>query len=165
MRSYRAALAALAVTIAACQLELGGEAFVAGHGASDGAGATADAALSDVTGFAEPDESSAGDDAGVPALVGRGSVGAGADAAPPTGRDAGGDADGASSVAALEAGAIADADAGVDAGTQCSRLVQCCPRLLAPPLAIACIASAMQDAGEAACGATMASLVDAGICP
>jgi hypothetical protein len=161
MRSSRAALAALAVTIAACQLELGGEAFVAAHGASDAAGPTADAALSDVTAFTEPDDSSAADDAGVPALVGRGSVGAGAAATPPTGRDAGGDADGASSLAAREAGAIADADA----GTQCGRLVQCCPRLLAPPLALACIASAMQDAGEAACEATMASLVDAGICP
>jgi hypothetical protein len=160
MRSHRAALAALAVTIAACQLELGGEAFVAGHDSSDDAGATADAALSDVIGFAEPEDSSAGDDAGVPALVGRGSVGAGAAATPPS-RDAGGDADGASSLDALEAGAIADADA----GTQCGRLVQCCPRLLAPPLALACIASAMQDAGEAACEATMASLVDAGICP
>jgi hypothetical protein len=75
-------------------------------------------------------------------------------------------------MAAMEKDAGADASGldssstSVDASASlCARLLQCCPRLLAPPLALACIAGAMQDGGDGACQTTLASLADAGVCP
>jgi len=146
--------AMLAVALTACGLDLAGEELV-GRPASPGSlGPTAaDASLLDagVVGF---DDSSIARDVALPDPSAQG-------AAAPT---AATQTDSGDAAHAGPPGPGAAAPS-LDAGTSCALLVQCCPRLLAPPLALACIASAMQDAGEASCAATMATLVDAGICP
>jgi hypothetical protein len=155
MDSPRAALIVLVVSVSACQLDLAGEAFVAADSPGPADAAGANASPFDAATFFASDDSSLANDAGVPvALVGQ---------RPP---DA---ADGGAMLSSSQEGggppSPAAPGSALDAGTLCARLLQCCPRLLAPPLALACIASAMQDAGDSACDATLAPLVDAGICP
>jgi hypothetical protein len=156
MASPRAGLLVLLVAISACGLDLAGKAFVAtsdSPGPGDAAGANA--SPFDAAAFFASDDSSLANDVDVPvALVGR---------QPPDAADDGA-LMGSSQDGGLPLSPTAPGSDG-DAGGPCARLLQCCPRLLAPPLALACIASAVQDAGEAACDATLASLMDAGICP
>jgi hypothetical protein len=141
--------------MAACGLDRAGEMFVAGPVASAPKGAAdADAGDSDSTGSFAANDPDAGDSGNTSGPIGARGVA---------------EADSGSNATSAEASArdASDEDGPVDtdATSVCARLIACCPRLLAPPLAIGCIASAMQDGGESACEATLSSLVDAGVCP
>jgi hypothetical protein len=155
MDSYSAGLIVVVVSVSACQLDLAGEALVASDSPASGDAAGANAGPFDAaTFFASNDSSLVNDVDGPVAVVGRQAPDAGDDGAMMgSSQDGGGPLSPAAPGSAL------------DAGTPCARLLQCCPRLLAPPLALACIASATQDAGDSACDATLAPLMDAGICP
>jgi hypothetical protein len=64
--------------------------------------------------------------------------------------------------------AAVDGSIETDGDTPCGALLQCCGRLVvAPPLAAACYLSAQAaDGGDAgACGPTLASFQDSGLCP
>jgi hypothetical protein len=166
MDACRLALTASIVAMAACQLDLAGKELVA-RGVSSGSGGSTEpgAASPDAMVFARTSDPDPAQDAGMPGLdVGQDAetpgVGAGqgpADASTAaTGNDAGVDASGlASSSGSVDA----------DAGGPCARLLQCCPRLLAPPLTLTCAAEAIQDGGDSLCEATLSSLTDAGVCP
>jgi hypothetical protein len=141
----------------ACQLDLAGKARVAGDDASGASGSIdPDDSSPDAIGFVPTSDPNSAQDAGVPGLVGRSPADAADEATAAMGIDSSQDAGGLDSSAA---------SVGADAGTPCARLLECCPRLLAPPLALACIAGAMQDGGDRACETTLSSLVDAGVCP
>jgi hypothetical protein len=76
--------------------------------------------------------------------------------------------DGGGVVAPIPVDAGADGRIEADGDTPCGALLQCCGRLvLAPPLAATCYLSAQAaDGGNAgACGSTLASLQDSGLCP
>jgi hypothetical protein len=56
--------------------------------------------------------------------------------------------------------------ADLDAETPCAALAQCCSRLIvAPPLAAACYVTTQSDGGAGACGSTLATFQDSGLCP
>jgi hypothetical protein len=166
MDACRLALAASVVAMAACQLDLAGKELVARPDSSAAGGSTepqedsADAMAFSPTSDPVPAQDAStpsltvDHDAGTPgASVGQGAAGASTAGA---GRDAGADArDLDSSSAPVDA----------DGGSPCARLLQCCPRLVAPPLALACVAGAMQDGGDSVCETTLSSLTDAGVCP
>jgi hypothetical protein len=165
-----AALATALAYAAGCGLDLAGERFVVG-GAAGGVDGAAALPFEDGDAYdsGSYDAGASYDSAGALVLV----------AAMPPSYDAGlaeqrpalADA-GDASVAPVDPrdGGVAETvDAG-DGGAQgsCARLLACCPRLaIAPPLALACYASAQQaDGGDAgACDSTLASFADSGLCP
>jgi hypothetical protein len=155
MDSRRACLVVLLVGVSACQLDLAGKAVVAADSPGSGDAAGANESPFDASTFFASDDSSLANEVDVRVAV----VGQQPPDAADGGAILGSSQDGDGSLSAAAPGSD------LDAGTPCARLLQCCPRLLAPPLALACIASAMQDGGDSACNATLASLMDAGICP
>ncbi len=155
---WRIALAASVATIAACQLDLAGKALVGGPDASGPSGSTdPDERSPDARGTVLTGTPNSANDGDVPTfVVGRSPADAADEATDATRNDSTYDAGGPDSFAA-------SVDA--DASTPCARLLQCCPRLLVAPLALACIAGAMQDGGDDACESALSSLADAGVCP
>jgi hypothetical protein len=155
MHSRGLALTAVFAMISACGLDLVGKGDIPESGSPGASGPTdEDASPHGAMGLFVAGDSGQPADGNVP-VVRRAPTDAGDDTT--TSSDAARDAGGGGSSATL--------DSGGDADTPCGRLLQCCPRLLVPPLALACIAAAVQDAGESTCEATLASLVDAGVCP
>jgi hypothetical protein len=158
MHAWRVALAASVVVIAACQLDLAGTELVAKPDSVGPSGSTDPPDSSrDATGFVTTSDANSTQDEGMPGLV----VGRSPPDAAEEATDAG-ENDSSDDGGALDSSAPS---AVTDAGTPCARLLQCCPRLLAPPLALACIAGAMQDGGDSACETVLSSLTDAGVCP
>lgn len=157
MRVWLPAFAASVVTIAGCQLDLAGKARVVAHDASGASGSIdPDDRSPDPMGFVPTSHPDPAPDGGVSGrLGGRDLADAAEDVTEAVDGDSSQDAGVDSSVVSV----------GADAGTPCGRLLECCPRLLAPPLALVCIAGAMQDGGDRACETTLSSLVDAGVCP
>ena len=158
MGVWRIALAASVATIAACQLDLAGKALVGGPDAFGPSGSTdPDESSPDARGTVLTGTPNSANDGDVPTfVVGRSPADAADEATDATRNDSTYDAGGPDSFAA-------SVDA--DASTPCARLLQCCPRLLVAPLALACIAGAMQDGGDDACESALSSLADAGVCP
>ncbi len=162
-------MAASLVTIAACQLGLAGTALVAEPDSSGPSGPIQPGETSpDAMGLVPTSDPNSGEDAGGNSLVNGGSP---ADAAAVVSSDSDHDTDGLDSSAAsvgfdggTDTGGLDSSAASVGAANPCARLLQCCPRLLAPPLTLACIAGANQDGGSA-CEATLSLLADAGLCP
>jgi hypothetical protein len=158
MRVGRIALAASVVLIAACQLDLAGKGLLAGPDSSGPSALTdPDESSPDARGTVPIGTPNSAKDGDVPTpVVGRSPVDAADEATAAMRNDSTYDAGGLDSFAA-----VLDADA----GTPCARLLQCCPRLLVAPLALACIARAMQDGGDDVCESALSSLADAGVCP
>jgi hypothetical protein len=167
MHVWRIAVAASVVAMAACQLDLQGEALVRGSDSSGPGGPTApDERSPDAMGPVPASDPGTAQDGGAPGhVVGRGPPDAADEATDAIGIDASHDSGGVdSSAAAVDADSSASS-VGADASTPCARLLQCCPNLLVPPLALACMAAAMLDGGDSTCVAALSSLADAGVCP
>lgn len=154
MHPRRAVFAAVALALCACGLDLAGEELVQRPAPSGSSEPTAADASPQGPGDVGSDDSS------VPSNVGI--LGPSGQDAAPTGAPQSDSGDNGGPPGPPGRGADASS---VDASTPCALLEQCCPRVLAPPLVLACLASATRDAGEASCAATLATLVDAGICP
>jgi hypothetical protein len=182
-RSHLAHLATIAVALlAGCGLDLAGAKFVVGNASPDAgdrafteSGVSAigamgvdasfdeDAGPSMQTLVAMPDggpiDPNAGDDAARPQAPSPATNtssaqpdGGGVAPSPPDDRG--------------DSGAAQPLDAGTAGQGPCARLLDCCPRLVvAPPVALACYATAEADAGDGrACDTALGTLTDAGVC-